>query len=132
MSVPQEATAWRPDPGDELVGEVVDISERTGDYGRYPILELRTGHDQLAAVHCFHEVLQNELAGLAPQPGDRLRIVYRGRHERGYHSYRVRRADGTGGSIDWGRYGDSDDPTHAPAEPRATDEDEGDATDIPF
>ena len=27
------APAWRPEPGEKLIGEVVALSERTGEYG---------------------------------------------------------------------------------------------------
>ena len=99
------AAAWQPDPGDKLVGTVVDISERDGAFGRYPIVTLSTEDGELA-IHAFHDVLANELARIAPKVGDELGVKYAGKHpDKGYHQYRVRRA-GASADVDWSRYGD--------------------------
>ena len=100
------APAWKPQPGDKLVGIVTDLSVRDGTYGQYPIITLRGGDGELA-VHAFHEVLQNELGRVAPKLGDHIGIKYVGKDpDKGYHRYRVRR-DGDE-SFDWGRFGDPD------------------------
>lgn len=102
------APAWEPDEGDSLIGTVVDVTERDGAYGAYPIVTLRTEAGDELAVHAFHEVLQGELAKVAPKPGDELGIRYVGKHpERGYHRYRVRRAGSTA-DVSWARYGGAD------------------------
>lgn len=109
-------TAWKPKPGDKLVGTVVDISEREGTYGPYPIVTVRTAEGEEFAVHAFHEVLSGELAKIAPKPGDELGFKYVGRHpERNYHQYRVRR-DGSTAEVSWAKYaGDRDQASaHAP------------------
>lgn len=112
------APAWKPEPGEKIAGIVTEISEREGTFGRYPIVTLRT-EDGEFAVHAFHEVLQNELARLAPKPGDMLGIKYAGKdEERGYHRYRVRRG-GADGGVAWSRYG---------AEPGAVHDDDDAAT----
>jgi hypothetical protein len=113
------APAWTPVAGDSIVGIVTDLSSREGEYGTYPIVTVR-GDDGERALHCFHEVLANELARIAPKVGDQLGVKYVGRHpERGYHIYRVRR--GGDESFDWGRFGDiSGDPG-----PSAADDDIG-------
>lgn len=98
------AAGWKPKAGDKIVGVVVDVTERDGSYGRYPIVTIRVeGGDELG-VHAFHEVLQSELAKVAPKPGDELGIAYLGKHaERGYHRYRVARAGDTA-TVSWGDY----------------------------
>jgi hypothetical protein len=99
------AEAWRPQPGEKIVGEVIDLSERTGAYGRYPIVTVRTGDGEERALHAFHEVLANELGRVAPKVGDVIGVRYDGNDEdKGYHRYRVRRA-GDGSGLDWSRYG---------------------------
>lgn len=99
------APAWKPDAGDKIVGIVSEISEREGTYGVYPIVTLRTEDGELA-VHAFHEVLQNELARLAPKQGDLLGIKYAGMDsDKGYHRYRVRRGGAEAGGVEWSRYG---------------------------
>jgi hypothetical protein len=106
------AEAWRPAPGDKLVGTVTALSERDGAYGRYPILTLRKADGTPLAVHAFHDVLQNELARIAPKVGDELGIKYEGKDaERGYHRYRVRRAGEDG--VEWSRYGSRDEDLEA-------------------
>jgi hypothetical protein len=98
------APAWKPQPGDKLIGIVTDLSTRDGEYGQYPIVTVRFEDGEFAA-HAFHEVLQNELGRVAPKIGDHIGIKYVGKDpDKGYHRYRVRR-DGEGGSFDWGRFG---------------------------
>lgn len=114
------APGWKPKAGDKLVGVVVDVTERDGSYGRYPIVTIRVEDGDELAVHAFHEVLQSELAKVAPKPGDELGIAYLGKHEeRGYHRYRVARAGGTA-TVAWGDYSgagtdDADETTGPPA-----------------
>jgi hypothetical protein len=97
--------AWRFEPGDKLVGQVIDLTEREGNFGRYPVVTLRTDNGDEFAVHAFHEVLARNLAHVAPEVGDRIGIKYLGKHpERGYHAYRVERAGGQRG-FNWAAYG---------------------------
>ncbi len=98
------APAWRPNPGEKVIGTVTALDVREGTYGAYPIVTLDTGNSEVA-VHCFHEVLANELAKIAPKIGDRVGIKDVGKHpERGYHVYKVRR-DGGGDEFAWNRFG---------------------------
>lgn len=100
------APAWKPSPGDKLVGIITDLSTRDGEYGTYPIVTVRS-EDGEYALHAFHEVLQNELARVAPKVGDQLGIKYVGKDpDKGYHRYRVRR-DGDE-SFNWGRFVDAE------------------------
>jgi hypothetical protein len=100
------APAWKPAPGDKIVGTVTDLTTRDGEYGRYPIVTLNTGTGEVA-LHCFHEVLANELARIAPKVGDQVGVKYVGKDpDKGYHRYRVRRG-GDGDTFDWGRFGDA-------------------------
>jgi hypothetical protein len=101
------AQAWRPSPGEKLVGAVVALNEREGPFGSYPIVTIRTPEGRELAAHCFHEVLASELARLAPAVGDEIGVKYLGKHpERGYHQYRARRVGGDRG-FNWSRYGGS-------------------------
>jgi hypothetical protein len=107
----EHAPGWRPAAGEKVVGTVVALDEREGAYGSYPIVTLNTAEGEVA-LHAFHEVLANELARVSPKLGDEIGVKYLGQHaEKGYHQYRVRRAD-EGSDFNWGRYG-------APAEPEA-------------
>lgn len=73
-----DVEAWRPNPGDKILGKVVLVSTREGDYGEYPYLEIDLG-DEVVAVHAFHSVLKNELARYQPKAGDTLGIKYKGK-----------------------------------------------------
>ena len=137
----QNATSWKPQPGDTVSGRIEDISEHDAGYGKYPILELAT-ETGTVSVHCFHDVLKNELARLAPDIGDSVTLTYKGRHpDKGYHQYRVRDGDGKGRGINWGSYGEasapeppaSDVPNDFPTygQPPAKPQDDGDDS-IPF
>lgn len=87
------AEAWRPEPGDVVIGEVVEVQERRGFAERpYPVVTVRTEANEYVAVHGFHTVLKEELAKLAPRPGDRLGVAYHGlveKNESRYELYRV-------------------------------------------
>jgi hypothetical protein len=105
------APAWKPERGDKIVGTVTAMSSRDGGYGEYPIVEIKPDDGEPVAVHCIHDVLKNELAGIKPTIGLRLGIKYVGKVKsetsRGeYHSYRVM-ADGAGGTsgVDWSKFG---------------------------
>jgi hypothetical protein len=137
------APAWRPVPGEKVIGAVTALDAREGAYGTYPIVTLETDDGEIA-LHCFHEVLQNELAKIAPKIGDRIGVKYVGKHpERGYHVYRVQR-DGADDEFAWGQFG-ADEPAAPPAsdvpndfpaygEPPAetTKPGGGDDADVPF
>jgi hypothetical protein len=97
------APAWRPAPGDKLVGMITELTERQGTFGKYVIVTVRTDSGEELAVHAFHEVLANELARVAPEIRDPIAIKYLGRHpEKDYHQYRVH---GGRRGINWSAYG---------------------------
>jgi hypothetical protein len=98
------AQAWRPAPGDKLVGEITDLSVFDAGYGDYPVVTVRTDDGTERSFHALHEVAQSELARVRPAVGDRIGVRYDGKHaDRGYHRYRVRsEADA---AFDWGRFG---------------------------
>lgn len=76
----QEVEGWRPEPGDEVLGKVLTVDEREGDYGPYPYIEIDddiTG--KLIGVHAFHAVLRKEIANKRPQVGGTLAICYKGK-----------------------------------------------------
>jgi hypothetical protein len=106
------APAWRPAPGDTLVGTVTDISSRGGGYGEYPIIVVRPGEtmDTEVAFHAIHTVAQNELASKKPQVGETIAIKYVGKRKAAsgnatYHAYKIV-IDRDAGEFDWSRYGD--------------------------
>jgi hypothetical protein len=91
--IDRETKGWKPDPGDKIVGRIVDVGERDSDYGgSYPVLTVRPEPDEGVdiAVHGFHTVLKNELAKLEPRVEERIAIKYLGTHAKGYENYRVR------------------------------------------
>jgi hypothetical protein len=83
--------AWRPNPGEKLIGTVVDLSTRESEYSPdpYPIIHVATERGEELCVHGFHTVLKSELEKLQPRIGDRIGIAYHGRSDRGYERYRV-------------------------------------------
>lgn len=104
----QDATGWRPEIGDKVVGKVVEISERDGEWGTYPLVVLELDGGELIALHAFHQVFKSELARLRPSEGDRLGVKYLGIPPgKRYESYRValERASGTSVGPDWDRMG---------------------------
>jgi hypothetical protein len=106
------APAWRPKPGDQIVGVVTDLAVRDGDYGRYPVVTIRaegSGFDGEVAIHAFHAVLASELARVEPKVGDQIGIRYLGLvdgAERSYHGYRVAKEGLTDPVVDWSAFRD--------------------------
>jgi hypothetical protein len=103
----RDPQGWRPQPGDSLVGTLIDVEERESDYGGvYPMLIIETDDGDEVAVHCFHTVLKNEVARQKPASGDRIGIRYKGRvGDAKYESYRVvvEKANGETVAPDWDR-----------------------------
>ncbi len=72
------AEAWKPNPGDTLVGEVVDVDTHDAGYGSYPIVTVRTDDGGEVAIHGFHTVLKREFAKARPEIGSRIGVKYLG------------------------------------------------------
>jgi hypothetical protein len=82
--------AWRPEPGDILVGRVVAYHQGYTVYGpvRTAIIEQDDG--DRVTVWLSSTVLLNEFAKLKPKPGERIGLKYLGMHpDRGYHRYKL-------------------------------------------
>ena len=59
--VDQDVKGWLPKDGDKIAGTVVDVTDGTSDYGTYPLLTIQTPSGKLVGVHCFHQVLRNDI-----------------------------------------------------------------------
>jgi hypothetical protein len=85
-----DAEAWRPEPGDRVIGTVIDVDSRTSEFGTYPIVVIETDDGNEISIHGFHTVLKNEFARRPPQPGERIGVKYLGKNAKGgYEAYRV-------------------------------------------
>jgi hypothetical protein len=88
LALPQP---WRPEPGDVLVGVVVDLGERPSKYGgTYPTVTVATESGEVVVVHAMRKVLRDELEEQGPVPGERIGFQYHGIAEGGYHRYKCR------------------------------------------
>jgi hypothetical protein len=139
------APAWRPNPGESLIGEVVEIGERIGEYAPYPIVTVNPEDGEALAFHAFHSVAAAQLAEKRVKIGDHIGILYKGKVEGqgphgSYHSYRVivDRGD-VDQAFDWGRYGDggvpadvAEDEALAQAQLDTQDENDKRDSDVPF
>lgn len=76
---------WRPEPGQKLAGKVADLGMGTSEYGEYPLVTVETSSGKLIGVHCFHQVLRNEIdrkiAQGRLQIGDEIAFKYFGEGE---------------------------------------------------
>jgi hypothetical protein len=93
---PKKADAWRPEAGDELVGEIVGMNTRDGDGERdaYDIITVLEPDGSLSAFHAFHSVAKSLIAEQGPRAGDKIGVRYMGQETskssgREYHSYRM-------------------------------------------
>lgn len=91
-----EVSGWRPEPGDKVVGKVVnvEIAGQGSPFGAYPLLTIVTDDTgEIVNVHAFHTVLRAELGRKLVGTGDRVGIKYLGVKDGGsfgtYENYRV-------------------------------------------
>ena len=78
------------EPGESIVGTVLDITTRENEYGSYPLVSLETDDGRELEWHAFHTVAQNELVKVNPQPGDVLGVRNLGKRDgKSYVSYRL-------------------------------------------
>lgn len=121
------ATAWKPQPGETITGKVVEAGmiDPNGK-GKYLCVTLERSDGELYALHCFHQVLRNEIARARPKVGyDVITVTYNGKKEGGsfggYNSYSV--SGGQAKEVDWDALlpaGERDDPfVQAPPIPPA-------------
>jgi hypothetical protein len=81
---------WKPEAGDKLIGTVVELEERTSEYGSYPSVTVRVDNGEEIVFHGFHTVAKEELARKKPCIGDRIGIAYFGVDQaKGYERYRI-------------------------------------------
>lgn len=125
------APGWRPDPGDKLIGEVVSVTERTGDFGPYPVVTVRCDTGDELALHAFHTVAAAKLAEQAPRAGERIGIKYKGKRDGRYHDYSVV-VERAAVPVDWSRYAEPSSTTGEPDKPEDPPLAAEAADDVPF
>lgn len=91
--ISRDAEPWKPDEGDFVIGVVLDVQTREGEYGDYLLVTLETDDGREVEVHGFHTTLRNELMKLDPRVGDELAVRYLGKKTSAtgasYYAYRV-------------------------------------------
>ncbi len=80
---------WKPEPGEKLIGELVDFDLRESEYGDpYPILTVEATEGSTMngkpisgehAWHAFHTMARSEVARKRPQIGETVGIAYHGK-----------------------------------------------------
>jgi hypothetical protein len=73
------AEGWRPEPGDTVIGPILDLSQGWSDQTQthYPIVTLHDDKtDKDVAVHCFHQVLRSKMNELRPMVGETIGIKF--------------------------------------------------------
>ncbi len=99
-----EVETWMPEPGDKLVGKIVQITTGSNQFHDcYPILKvIPKDGTAVVVVHAFATVFADELAKLNPQEGDTLLVKYLGKPEgKNYAAFTVyvERAPDRSGSL---------------------------------
>src|SRR2546430_1517099 len=90
-----ESEHWKAEEaGDRIVGEIVDIYERAGDWGPYSVVDLKTDDGEVFSVSMAGTILAQEFEARSPNIGDRLGIKYLGKKatkngKSEYKNYRV-------------------------------------------
>jgi hypothetical protein len=81
---------WKPEPGDVLVGRVVQYSTAMGRYGPCRTCIIERDEGGRVAVWLSLTVLLDLFKKEKPQVGERIGLKYLGRDEaKGYHRYRL-------------------------------------------
>jgi|SRR5579862_4085030 len=103
--------SWRPDEPESghpnpLIGTLLRAEHGETSWGRKRILVLRDERDHEWSVWVLHQVLENELARLAPQPGEVVAVRFDGLQTpkgggKPYRKFSVL-VDRDGSTIDWG------------------------------
>jgi hypothetical protein len=101
-------TAWKPEPGDLLLGSILDIDARTTAHSKRPndcpvITILNEDDEVVYDWWAYHDVAKKELAKLRPKVGERIAVRYMGRHPNGYFMYKIRIDRQDRGTFDWSR-----------------------------
>lgn len=74
-----EVSGWNPEPGDKLVGVLIDRRDGVeGGYDPYTMLVIQTGEHEATAVHCFHSALRGEVERQDPRIGDQVAVKFLG------------------------------------------------------
>jgi hypothetical protein len=113
----ENAPAWQPEQGDELVGFVVALNEAAPTaYGSAPVVELERANGERVSVWLFHATLRREFERAKVRAGEAVLIRYHGKVQpdgggNAYASYTlVVDRPPTGAEFDWRavaeRYGD--------------------------
>lgn len=88
-----DPVAWKPEKaGDQVVGELEEISERTGDHGPYRVLTLLAKDGKVWNVAGFGKVLASKFASLGDADlGKTVAVVFKGTQPsktKGYAPYK--------------------------------------------
>jgi hypothetical protein len=104
------------EPGDRLIGELVNVSIVKSSFGnnnRYPLLEVRADGGKLYEVHASPTVLVNQFRRIRPQPGEWVSILFKGdavgATGRSYKDFSLRVARETAAVVDYRELEQSDD-----------------------
>lgn len=82
--------AWKPEPGDVLVGTVERYDIGQTQYGPVRTCTIRTDQGERLAIWLSTTVLLDQFRRERPKPGERIGVKYLGKHpEHGYHRYRL-------------------------------------------
>jgi hypothetical protein len=101
-AVGRDQVTWQPEnPGDQIAGTVVELTELDTEYGRAPVVVVLEPSGREVRVLGFGAVLQRAIYTSSVQPGDLFAARYLGKTQgktgRPYSDYRVvvRNGDGT-------------------------------------
>ncbi|HET6753976.1 MAG TPA: hypothetical protein VFH23_08500 [Jiangellaceae bacterium] len=93
-----------PEPGDQLIGQIVEITERETQYGAYPLLVVADDEGAVHSVHCLRGGLLWPVVRIRPKVGDRIGVRYDGvTGTSSAHRYVVAFENATETAPDWER-----------------------------
>ena len=82
-AIDMQPVLWKPEPGDQVAGEVVGFGESQAPYGmKRTVVVAEAGSERRVSIRLDYSVLEQEVAQRDPQVGDAI-VVRRNRDKQG-------------------------------------------------
>lgn len=75
------AVTWKPEPGDSVVGTLIEGFIFQGDYDPCPVMVIEDSDGVVHKVFCGNKVLKESVEAKEPKPGMGVRVTYDGMRE---------------------------------------------------
>lgn len=74
LEAQEKEQTWKPEPGETLVGTVINVTTRSTSYGSSPVIVVQDDAGDVHAWWGFHAVARKELSRVRPRVGETIAI----------------------------------------------------------